>query len=310
MRCALLMLLMALAGCAPSPGVAAAPTFDAYWHDGKAELDGYRFRISRYGQPRTGEAVAVFVTEPFSRSKHVKLDHPERTPEDVVDVLKLNLVRDFQTGIYDYNTMVSVFSRTDDFQPVKVSMSSAEWCGNVYEEWIVNDAGIDERTLSYFEGESGTRTLPREDGVLEDNLYILLRGMRGPYLPPGGHRTVAWLPGTLVSRLTHTPAAWTTADIAREAKDARVTVPAGTFEAAVYVVKSPARVGRFEIESAWPHRLLRWTWTSPGGKAAFPGGADESAELTGSARLEYWKLHDNGDERYREQLGLSTRARD
>ena len=103
--------LAVLAGFA-APARAADPSFDAYWHDGKAELDGYRLELSRYGAPRPAQAVMIFVTEPFSQSKHVKLDDPSRSPGDAVDVLKLNLVRDFQTGIYDYNTMVSLFVRS------------------------------------------------------------------------------------------------------------------------------------------------------------------------------------------------------
>ena len=114
-----------------APLRAADPSFDSYWHDGKAELDGYRLELTRYGAPRPAQAVMIYVTEPFSISKHVKLDDPSRSPQDVVDVLKLNLVRDFQTGIYDYNTMVSLFVRTSDLEPLKESVTSAEWCGTV-----------------------------------------------------------------------------------------------------------------------------------------------------------------------------------
>ena len=53
----------------------------------------------------------IYVTEPFSRSRHVKLDDASKDPADVLDVLKLNLERHFQTGIYDYRTMVSLFMK-------------------------------------------------------------------------------------------------------------------------------------------------------------------------------------------------------
>ena len=129
-----------------------AEDFDSYWRDGKAELDGYHLKVSRYGEPRTGQGVMVFVTEPFSRSKFVKLDNPTANPSDLVDVLKLNMVRDFQTGIYDYNTMVSVFSDVSDFKQVKIRFSSAEWCGNVYEELLFTKKRMEEKYFSYFEG--------------------------------------------------------------------------------------------------------------------------------------------------------------
>ena len=306
MRYALMLLLLAPAACAPVRNADAEPDFGAHWHDGRAELDGYTLRISRYGEPRDGEAVMVFVTEPFSRSQRVKLDDPSRTPGDAVEVLKLNFVRDFQTGIYDYNTMVSVFSRSDDFAPLKVSMSSAEWCGHVYEELVLHERTVDERVMSYFEGESHTREFERRDGVLEDNLYIVLRGLRGAFLPAGGRTEVPFLPGPLISRLSHRPAEWTTAVIERPAATERVTVPAGRFDAIVYVVRTPEREGRFLVEAAYPHRILRWSWRASGNAGLL--GGDESGELTGTARLAYWQLNGSGDERYRAELGLTGRT--
>ena len=50
--------------------------FVQYWYGGKAELNSYDLKQSRYGQIRNGEAVMVFVTEDFSKSKQVKLDYP------------------------------------------------------------------------------------------------------------------------------------------------------------------------------------------------------------------------------------------
>src|SRR6267143_3220894 len=150
------------------------PRFDALWHDGKAELDGYRYSVTRYGQLRRGRCVAVYVTEPFSRSKRVKVDDPSRNAKDVLDVLKLNLVRDFQTGIYDYHTMTSLFVGSGDLDPVKISFSSMEWCGNVYEELRLDPGLISQKLSSYFEGESAAREAPRPgNGVLEEELFVL-----------------------------------------------------------------------------------------------------------------------------------------
>jgi 4-aminobutyrate aminotransferase-like enzyme len=46
--------------------------FESHWQDGKAELDGYRYTVTRYGHARAGTAVMVYVTEPFSEAKRVK----------------------------------------------------------------------------------------------------------------------------------------------------------------------------------------------------------------------------------------------
>ena len=104
-----------------------ADAFESHWRDGQAEIDGYRLVVSRYGENRDGTAVMIFVTEPFNAKKYVKEERSPAHARETVDVLKLNLVRDFQTGIYDYNTMASVFVRTSDFAPLKVSFSRAEW---------------------------------------------------------------------------------------------------------------------------------------------------------------------------------------
>ncbi len=132
------------------------PDFGSYWHDGKAELDGYRLRVLRYGHPRRGRAVLVYVTEPFSASKHVKVDDASKNPADTFDALKLNFVRRFQTGIYDYHTMVSLFTRSSDFSPVKITFTSAEWCGQVYEQLEFVGTRVPERFDSYFENESAS----------------------------------------------------------------------------------------------------------------------------------------------------------
>src|SRR5437867_10830625 len=61
---------------------AARADFDAVWHAGRAEVDGYRLTVERYGHPRSGRGVLVYVTEPFSRSRHVKVDDPSANPAD------------------------------------------------------------------------------------------------------------------------------------------------------------------------------------------------------------------------------------
>ena len=269
--------------------------FDTHWYDGKAELDGYRLSVSRYGQKRVGRAVLVYVTEPFSKKKRVKVDDWKKNPDDTFNVLKLNLVRDFQTGIYDYNTMVSVFSRTSDLTPVKVTFTSAEWCGNIYEQLIFRDNRISGHYYSYFEDESGAIDITEPDGaIIEDNLFILLRGLREDYLEPGQHKTVQMLPGAYFTRLSHKKRQWVKTEIRRSKALETIDVPAGTFETSLYEVEtSDGRDGKFYIESAYPHRIIRWEM--------FP---DLEAELAGSARLKYWTLNKNGDESYLKKLGF------
>lgn len=293
---------------AASQAPAADPAFGAWWHDGKAELDGYRYTLTRYGQKRRGQAVAVYVTEPFSKSKSVKVDDASRNPRDTFDALKLNLVRDFQTGIYDYDTMTSLFVRSADFEPVKVSFTSTEWCGNVYEELHLDPGLVTQKLSSYFEDESATREERRpRGGLLEEELFVKLRGLNGAFLVSGESRTVPFLPGSFRRRLTHQPMRWTSARIERLAATRAVVVPAGRFEATAYSVKiENGAEGLFFIESRYPHRVVRWEWKPP---VAGADEANDAGELTGSARLQYWKLHGEGDERYLARLGIKSISR-
>jgi hypothetical protein len=285
---------------APPPAEPLAEgTFEALWYDGQAEVSGYRWKGSRYGELRTGEAVAIFVTEPLGAKEHVKVDRPAEYRGDVLTVLKLNLVRDFQTGVYDYHTMVSAFVGVDDFRPLKQAFSSAEWCGQVYEELDVRAGGVTLDVRSYFQGESVRKTLEtKPDGLVGDQLLVWLRGLRGHVLAPGETRRLPYLTDPFERRLRHREAEWGELAITRAAGPASVTVPAGTFAALRYRLEaSDGRTGVVELEEAHPHRLLTWSW-------ARDGEVLDSAELTGSRRMKYWELQAEGEERLRRDIGL------
>ena len=127
--CSLALTFLLLAS--PSSAV----PFGDYWYRGKAEVTSYRLQQARYGQIREGDAVLIFVTEPFSESRHVKLDRPGEAGGDAVTVLKLNATRKFLTGIYPYSMMTSVFTPIDansDARAIKITTSSQEWCGHTF----------------------------------------------------------------------------------------------------------------------------------------------------------------------------------
>jgi hypothetical protein len=260
-----------------------ASDFDSLWHDGKAEVTGYRLVVSRYGQDRIGQAVLVYVTEPFSETKRVKTDRSDIDGKnlDTFQALKLNFVRDFQTGIYPYKTMHSLFVRADSFLPVKATFSSTEWCGHVFEELIINPDKITGQYHSYFEDESGPINLKRPaGGMLEEELFIALRGLRGEFLKDGESKRVPLLPSAIHRRFGHKPIAWTSATISRKGEE--------------YIVKmDDGRSGKFVVERAYPHRIKEWElWP------------DVKAEMTGSIRTPYWQQNHNGDERLLKEIGI------
>jgi hypothetical protein len=287
----------ATAPALPAP----VPGFWAHWSDNKAEMNGYRLAQPRYGALRRGTAALVFVTEPFSDALRVKAD-PGRHPEaDVYPVLKLNAVRDFQTGIYDYNVMTSVFVRVAEGWPVaKVSFSSQEWCGHVYHHLLPRAGRVRGVLHSYFDGEAdGSEDLAHpEGGIFEDALPILVRGWAGSLLSPGESRSVPFLPSLLRSRLDHRPLAWGQATLRLSRDTTRLRTPAGAFDVRTWTVTPSAGPAlTFEVEAAEPYRLVRWA-----------SAAGEEATLLGSARLRYWEMNGPGGETALAQMGLRPAA--
>jgi hypothetical protein len=294
--------ILALLSLLLTAGAASADDFWTYWGDGRAELDGYRLTQPRYGAKREGTAVLVYVTEDFSDSLRVKADPGKHPASDVFPVLKLNAVRDFQTGIYDYNVLTSVFTRVGPGFPLaKVSFSSQEWCGHVYHQLVPRAGRVQGVFHSYFDGEADGKddlALP-DGGIFEDALPVLVRGLGGlPFLKEGERRSVPFLPSLLRSRLEHRPLAWGQASLARAAETTEITVPAGRFRVITYTVaESGGRTVTYQVESAPPQRLVRW--------AADDG---EEAVLLGSTREAYWKLNGPGGESHLKALGLPVPA--
>lgn len=319
----ILLVLVSLAGAAclraerdagPDPTASTAPasspsydsTFWEHWGDGKAELAGYRFTIDRYGDERSGTAVAIFVTEPFSEEARVKANRPG---PGTFPAIKLNLVEDFPTGIYDYNVMTSAFVALEAVAglpagaPAKVSFSSQEWCGHVYHQALFAGDEVRETLHSYFEGEADRAgTLPgHAGGVSEDALLLWARGLAYPAVAPGESTRAPLFTSLKRARLAHLAAGWEEVELARAGATEEVTVPAGTFVARRATARATGaaeeRTWTFIVEEASPHRIVAWE-TSDG----------ERAELLGSDRLAYWELNGPGGESYLERFGLQPRG--
>jgi len=275
--------------------VARAQDFWRHWGDGKAELDGYALTEPRYGQPRAGTAVLIFVTEDFSDSLRVKADPGKHPPSDVYPVLKLNVSREFQTGIYHYNVLSSTFVRADDLSLAKTSFSAQEWCGHVYEQWLPRGDRLIGAAHSYFDGEADqSPSLEWPKGaIVEEQLPILVRDLRGPWLKPGESRSMPFLPSSLRSRFAHRPRQWTQARVTRSSESKEVATALGRLRAFTYTIEADNVTTSFTVEDPWPHRLLSWQ-SSDG----------ESARILGSTRQPYWIEHANGDEKYLKLLGI------
>lgn len=286
----------AMAG--PTPG----PAFLKYWTSGLAEISGYAVTTERYGELRRAQAVMVFVYEELDDSTRIKVESRRTPPERRVPVLKLNHVLKFNTGIYDYSLMTSVFAGLSGpgvarpFEPRKISFSSQEWCGNVYQHLIPGKGALRSEIRSYFESEGNAEyTLPYPAGtiVYEDELPILLRELDGEWLKAGEAREVQFVPSLWGVRKRHVPMTFSKATIKKEGKEKR-TLADRDWEAWKWTVRKEGAVAAYYIETAHPHKLLEWE-DSRGEKGA----------LIKSLRSAYWEKHGNKDEPLRKELGLT-----
>lgn len=148
--------------------------FDVSDFSGKAEIATYSLTKARYKDKHPGEAVLIFVTEPFLLDQQVKSDKP--TSSNSVNVLKMNRIDRFSTGIYDYSQFTSVFTPVEKYNakyPLKVTMGSQDWCGQSFTQ-MNNRDGFDYEHRSYFESEGDT-SFRIEYVFTEDNMMNMAR---------------------------------------------------------------------------------------------------------------------------------------
>jgi len=302
--------LTVLAACFLVPASAAAGPFGddfwKHWGDGRAELAAYDLTYPRYGELRHGTAVAIFVTETFSDEARVKADPGVHPSSDEYPVMKLNLVQDFPTGIYDYNLMTSVFVALEPRHgreagaPSKVSFTSQDWCGHVFHQLLTDEKSLRHEMRSYFDGEADrNETIPYPaDALLEDSIFHWARGLAAPFLAPGEERDVSLLRSVGGSRMRHVPLDWLPARVSRSEVTWELQVPAGTFEVETLRVDVGGdRSWTFSVEKAHPRRIVHWE-ASDGRRA----------ELLGSTRTKYWERHGTSDIAALDELGLEPRG--
>jgi hypothetical protein len=255
------------------------------WDDGNAEVNAYEAAIRRYGVPRPFTAYHIVVKEDLSRAQLVKAD-PGHDPADLVTVLKLNQILEFQTGIYSYNQMASTFHERATMDLLKFSLTSFEWCGNTFKEYTRGRGGRGTLHVhTYWDGQARAEyALPAEPDVLfYDELPLRLRALPQA---AGTSRTVRLVPTQIESKGAK-PELRSAA--LRAAGEELVVVPAGSFRALRWELKAGREVDSFWLDRKFPHLLL--AWDKPDGSAL---------RLKWSQRLPYWTLNRPGDEKYLE----------
>lgn len=267
--------------------VSSSNQFNDYWYSGKAELNSYTLKQSRYGEIREGEVVLVFVTEPFSLNKQVKLDHPKNAGEDNISVMKLNNIRKFTTGIYDYSIVTSTFTPVNlkkHPHTLKLNTSIQEWCGHTFTQLNLDGKNYDIKQFSYFEADGDTeRTIPV--ALLEDELLTRIRLNKGQ-LPLG---QIDMIFSTLYSRFNSNELESTKAKISKTESDSilKYTIDYLKYDRKITI----------DVQNEFPYKILSWTEDNGDGLIT-------EARLKKSINEPYWNQKGVTGEAKRKELQL------
>lgn len=269
--------------------------FREYWYNGQAEISRYTLDQVQYGAQNPGEVVLIFVTEDFRTDTQVKLESDAK--DKATSVLKLNSIRRFVTGIYDYSIFSSVFTpiNTKQFEhSLKVTMSSQDWCGQVYYQLNLAGSRYDVMARSYFE-KNATEDFKVDATWLEDEIWTRLR-MNPEELPTGETRVI--------------PAAYAARIAGQKLEPQKAVGAFSEYAGTVFLGKNlrqyalsypeAKRELRVVFEKAFPYAIVGWEETYPSrGKVL-----TTRATRTKQVRSDYWSHNAPGDTTLRKQLGV------
>lgn len=255
---------------------------------GAAEISVYELKQERYGNIIDGEAVLIYVREPFLKDRQVK----DESGSGEFQVLKLNATRDFKTGVYPYRTLMSVFHPLvdkADNKALKVTTSVQEWCGHVYMQANRRDGVTKTEVRSYFENEEGNSYEEKSSVLLEDEVWTMLRINPGQ-LPVGQTEMIQ---GSLASRFGHfKPIA---APVVTQWR------AGGSKDSLVYEIfyKKSGRKLAIEISNGSPYSILGWS--EEGEKGLLSSGKLKKR----IENVDYWNYNDEkSGKKLRKKLGL------
>ncbi len=291
----LILLMLAtilLQGCSSKSQSSPIPqndekSFSDYWLQNKAEISTYTLNQSRYDSIHDGRVVMIFVTEDFSKSRHVKLEDIRKHKSDAIKVMKLNMNREFVTGIYKYSMMSSVFTPLDhDHFPhsLKMTASSQDWCGQSFLQanWKGHRYEIQER--SYFESE-GDKDYSLVQTWLEDEIWTRIRV--APNILPLGQ--VKMIVSPVYILLSHQE---------NKVYEAEASLT-NHVDHYTYTLHYPELNRRLEIdfEVSFPYQILGW-------KETYGNNEITTGRILKSMMTDYWMHHHPVDEALRDSLDL------
>ncbi|NEN22468.1 septum formation inhibitor Maf [Cryomorpha ignava] len=272
--------------------------FGDYWYAGKAELNHFDLTQIRYGEKRKGDAVLIYVTEDFLPEKQVKKEFGD---EKGISVLKLNYMKKFITGIYDYSIMTSIFTPIEFRkypQTLKLTFSSQDWCGQSFAQMNLRNGKLNYEQRSYFQAE-GDVNEAIDATYVEEDVWTRIR-LEPQMLPLG---KIKMVPSQEYLRLNHKDlkAYDAQASLVLQVNDVKSEEPKEFY---VYTIKYPEldRVLKISCQSLFPFKIISWEETNNFSNPA--KALTTKAEARNTEMLPYWELNKNANQSLRDSLGL------
>lgn len=271
--------------------------FNDYWNAGQAEISSYELTQARYGELREGEAVMVFVTESFSEKTLTKMNDPEEDPKNRLPVLKLNMTKNFITGIYPYSLMMSVFTPTNLNSwnhSMRVTATTQDWCGHTFTSYDWSKRKYHIWGHSYFDGE-GDFDLKQNKVFLEDEVWTTLR-IDPAKLPTGSFEMI---PSAWMVRLLHLPmeTVMASAELSDDPDDNRLRM---------YKLEVPEQQRSLTIhfQKFFPYEIQAWEESYVSGSGEKKQPLTTTAVKKKTIMSDYWNHNSISDSTLRDDLNL------
>jgi hypothetical protein len=194
--------------------------------DGKAEVARYQFTRGHYGIKPEGIAMLLIVREGVNKNTYVKT---EKGGLPAIKIMSLKTLPIMNWNDRENSGMYS----GDDLTPLRLSITAEEWCGNNYLEWVSRGDKAHLIGRSYIED-----MVPKDEDVSLQKGYYLYEQM--PLLV----RAMVTGEPTAKIRLIVPQSAYLqpseeelSVTLSRK-EEAKITVPAGTFETVLIEVSA------------------------------------------------------------------------
>ncbi len=235
------------------------PEFEKYWNSEDAEITVYNLKQARYGELRQGEAVLIFKTEKFSRTRQLRLRNLKESKKENITVLEMNFSRSFSTGLSMNSSMTMVQTPVNPREgpyALKVTSSMQEWEGNLFSQLNLeaNKYTVQLRSHQESEGDQNRVALL---AIPEDQVWSIIK-INPKNLPVGD---VDMIPGLLSQQLRNTEIKALKAHAVVSKADPVEFM--GLQSTLKYVIVYPTDNRTLEIffASSFPHEIYGWKET-------------------------------------------------